>query len=343
MLKSSVRKYYDERFYPQYIKQKKRLNKDTCKSTSKRINNWFENSSQSRLSSRNLLKDYLTLINKRKYNYWGTVTSSFAKSETYFRQLLLGNSYVRKHNHTDLPEHILNKIIRKQKLYRSQGIEPPTLSEQLFYKYNKKSIEFYQNGNFTKDGIKVNILDPSEQNYNIKNLLIASECNSFFGVLEYGKKNGFCHLHFLLHHEDTENVHERILKKSSGQLSRRFITSRGNKLQELFYALKKIGHTDLQLIENPEKTIKYITKYLLKQSQGFGIDRTEPLLPHSTSCVVRGDGFVMHNKNHKEGYCEYIYKGSYKNGKNKIIDMPVNAFYDIDLSYLKKEHQLNLI
>ena len=338
MLKSSVRKNYDFNYY---LKQKKRLNKETCKSTSKRIRSYYENYHPTRLSRDNLLKDYLTLINQRKYNYWGTVTSQFAKSETYFRQLLLGNTYIRKHNHTDLPEHVLSKIIRKQRLYKRQGLEPPSLLE-LITKY-KKQIDFYQNGNFIKDGIKVNILDPTEQNYTIKNFLNNAEANSFFGVLEYGKKNGYCHLHFLLHHDDIENVHERIIYKANGTISKRFITSRGNKLQSLFYSLKQIGHTDLQLIESQEKTIKYITKYLLKQSQGFGIDRKEPLLPHSTACVVRGDGFIMHNKNHKEGYCEQIYKGSYKNGKEKIIDMPVHQFYDMDLSYLKKTHQLNLI
>ena len=52
----------------------------------------------------------------------------------------------------------------------------------------------------------------------------------------------------------------------------------------------------------------------------------------------------MHSKGHKDGYCELIYKGSYKDGKEKEIDMPVNRFIDIDLSYLDiQEKQLKLV
>tara|TARA_Y100001936_G_scaffold251054_1_gene305667 strand:- start:2305 stop:2631 length:327 start_codon:yes stop_codon:yes gene_type:complete len=106
----------------------------------------------------------------------------------------------------------------------------------------------------------------------------------------------------------------------------------------------QIGFSDLQIIGDLEKTKNYITKYLMKQYQGFGIDRLEPLNEHRKVCVVQGNGFVMHSKGHKDGYCELIYKGSYKDGKEKQIDMPVNRFYDFDLSYLDiHEKQLTLI
>ena len=344
MLKSSVKEYYDTKFFDGYIEQKRKLNKPTCLRGMERIKSYFDNSQPTRLSRENLLKDYLTLIDNRKYNYFGTVTSQFSKSETYFRQLLLGNTYIRKHNTTDLPEHILNKILRKQLLYKRQGLPIPSLLE-LLPKY-KAQIEFYQKGNYINEhNVKSNIFDTPYSRYTIKTALEEAGVNSFFGVLEYGKKNGYCHLHFLLHHDDIENVRPRFIKNNkTGKVSKRYITTEKNRLQSFFWQMYQIGFSDLQIIGDLEKTKNYITKYLMKQYQGFGIDRLEPLNEHRKVCVVQGNGFVMHSKGHKDGYCELIYKGSYKDGKEKEIDMPVNRFYDFDLSYLDiHEKQLTLI
>ena len=340
MLKSSVKGYAAN----WYLRQKLKQNKPTCSRGMERIKSFFDNSQPARLSRENLLKDYLTLIDKRKYNYFGTVTSQFSKSETYFRQLLLGNTYIRKHNNTDLPEHIINKILRKQMLYKRQGLPVPGFLE-LLPKY-KAAIEFYQKGNYINEhNIKSNIFDTPYRRYNIKTALKESGVNSFFGVLEYGKKNGYCHLHFLLHHDDIENVRPRYIKNNkTGKVSRRYITTEKNRLQSFFWKMYEIGFSDLQLIEDQEKTKNYITKYLMKQYQGFGIDRLEPLNEHAKVCVVQGNGFIMHSKGHKDGYCELIYKGSYKDGKEKEIDMPVNRFFDFDLSYLNiQEKQLKLV
>lgn len=343
MLKSSVNSYEslgDKIAQDSALKE----NKPNCLRAMERIKSFYDNSQPTRLSRENLLKDYLNLIDKRKYNYFGTVTSRFSKSETYFRQLLLGNTYIRKHNTTDLPEHIINKILRKQLLYKRQGYSIPSLLE-LLPKY-KAQIEFYQKGNFINEhNIKSNIFDTTYNRYTIETPLEESGANSFFGVLEYGKKNGYCHLHFLLHHDDVKNVRPRYIKNNkTGKMSRRYITTEENRLQSFFWKMYQIGFSDLQLIEDQEKTKNYITKYLMKQYQGFGIDRLEPLNEHRNSCVVRGDGFVIHNRGHKDGYCELIYKGSYKDGKEKEIDMPVNRFIDFDLSYLDiQEKQLKLV
>ena len=297
---------------------------------------------KSGLSRENLLRDYLTLIKKRNFNWFGTITSKYAKSETYFRNILIGNKGIRKHNTTDLPEHILNKIIRKQRLYKRQGQEPPTFLE--FLDIYKEQIDFYQKGQYVNQhNIKSNIFDTPYKEYKIDHALEASGVNTFFGVLEYGKINGNCHLHFLLHHDDIENVYPKYRKNyNTGTWDKRFITTSSNKLQGLFRWAQSIGSSDLQLIENQEASINYISKYLFKQDQGFGINRPEPLNEHKDSCYVYGNGFVIHSKGHKDGYCEQIYKGSYKDGKQKQIDMPVNRFIDINMDYLQ-EKQLNLM
>lgn len=293
------------------------------------------NSLNTRLSRENLLKSYLSLIKRKEYNYFGTVTSQWSKSETYFRQLLLGNKYIKKHNHTDLPEHILDKILwtqrfsKKLKRHGLARLEAPNFIN-LTLRYQKE-IEFYQDGNYIEDGIKANILDPYEQNYIIDHSLQKAGVQNFFGVLEYGSKNGYCHMHFLLKHSDTQNVYPKYWKDTkTGKVSRRLITTKDNPLQMFFRDMQKIGYTDLQLIENKEASIKYVSKYLLKQYQGFGIDRPEPLGEHSQVCTP-----YYHN----EGYCEQIYKGSYINGKQKEIDTPVNRFIDFDI----QEKQFNLI
>lgn len=297
---------------------------------------------QTGLSRENLLKDYLYLIKQRKFNWFGTITSKFAKSETYFRNILIGNTGIRKHNTTDLPEHIINKILRKQRLYKRQGLEPPSLID-LLPKY-KSQIDFYQKGSYdNKLGVKSNIFDTPYKDYKIDDILEETGVNNFFGVLEYGKVNGNCHLHFLLNHDDVKNVYPKYRKNNkTGNWDKRFITTFQNKLQGLFRWSQTIGSSDLQLIVNEEASIKYITKYLFKQNQGFGINRPEPLNEHKDSCYVYGDGFVIHNKGHQDGYCEQIYKGSYKNGKQKQIETPVHRFIDINDNYLQ-EKQLELI
>ena len=342
MLKSSVRGY-DANWY---LRQKVKQNKPICLRGKQRIKSFYENSLTNRLSRENLLKNYLKLIDTRKYNYFGTVTSQFSKSETYFRQLLLGNTYIKKHNNTDLPEHIINKILRKQILYKRQGLEVPSILE-LLPNY-KNEIEFYQDGIYLNEhDIKSNLFDTTYQRYTIETPLSVAGVNSFFGVLEYGKKNGYCHMHFLLHHDDVENVRPRYIKDNqTGKLSRRYITTEKNKLQEFFWKMYKIGYSDLQLIEDSEKTKRYITKYLMKQYQGFGIDKLDPLQEHSAVCKIHGEGFSTYGYgyNHDSDRCVDIYKGSYKDGKKKQIDMPVNRFIDIDLSYLDiQEKQLQLI
>jgi len=292
------------------------------------------------LSRENLLKDYTTLINKRGYNWFGTITSRYAKSETYFRNLLLGNTGIKYHNSTDLPEHVLNKILRKQDLYERQGLERPSLLAML--PEYKKQIDFYQKGMYKgKYGETANILDGTYQEYKIDHALFDSNVANFFGVLEYGKVNGNCHLHYLLKHTDTENIYPKYSKDNKGAWKKRYITNSSNKLQRLFRWSQTIGSSDLQLIENQEASIKYITKYLFKQEQGFGINRLEPLMEHKEVCNVYGDGFVIHSKGHKEGYCERVYKGSYSNGQQKQIHTPVNRFIDLNDDYLQ-EKQLEL-
>ena len=194
---SSEKSYYQEQINNHLLKGK---NASGVTSDSDDIN------LQTGLSRENLLKDYLSLITKRNYNWFGTITSKYAKSETYFRNILIGNTGIKKHNTTDLPEHILNKILRKQRLYKRQGQVPPSLWE-LLLKY-KEQIQFYQKGSYVnKHNVKSNIFDTPYKEYKIDSALTASGVNSFFGVLEYGKVNGNCHLHFLLLHDDTENIY----------------------------------------------------------------------------------------------------------------------------------------
>lgn len=312
------------------------------------------------LSRESVLNKLVEFIESRKYNFFGTLTSKYSKTETYFRNMLFGNKYIKKFNNTNIPEHIIDRLnwTRNFPLQHGNFTNPVTIEtiiRLMNYKY-KDQIDFYQKGTYINEhNIIDNIFSPRQKVFSLTKAFRETGTKSLFAVLEYGSVNGYCHLHYLLHHEDIDNVYLHTAK--GGKRKPRYIVSKDHNLFGFFHETReRIGFHDLQLIAKPESASRYVAKYLTKQFQGFGNNHTTPLNECSHSCnkMKHGDKRAITFEGNEfyyepREYCVNCYKGTYKNNlpkdindaykkytEEENIDTPVFRFFDFDLSYLNK-------
>lgn len=251
-------------------------------------------------------EEFIQILDKRKYNYFGTITNRKAKTETKFRNLIYGQNFIK--NFDDLLNDPWIKEglrIKEKKNVNEKNIISAIISDkravQNIKKYQdrlKANLETIGDGYYEYNIIKI------AKRYNIENIAL---------FVEYGKKNGQIHLHFLLRHKDIKNTIEHTFKRTRKQ-SR--IPSRENELSGFFKEISKIGKSQLELIRNTNATKHYVTKYVLKDIYLNGSNNElQPL--------------TEHNAKHYKGIWRYNQK-SYHNPLQQIkVDDPLYRITDL--------------
>ena len=278
------------------------------------------------------------LIDQRNFNFFGTITNRKKKTETKFRNLIYGTYFIQ-----DYDDLINRPYIEEASRLRQEGCN---INEQNFMSIitnNQealKNIQKYQNRFTINDlGKYDDIFEKGFYEYNLFKIAKRHGINSLFTVVEYGKKNGEIHLHFLLSYtKDTKNIHKHRYKggrfaiiPNSGKCNEKTCGSSSkevNSLSAFFRDISKIGKSQLELIINPNTARNYVTKYVLKDIYfNGGNNSLNPLNNHTDIC----------NKHIHNGECERTYKGSYKYNQKSYhnplreikVDYPLFALKDL--------------
>ena len=282
------------------------------------------------------------LIDQRNFNFFGTITNRKKKTETKFRNLIYGTYFIQDYDDLINNPYIEEgKRIRKERTTINENnywFEQPNFIVPLNYlteiHSDKKAIENiqkYQNRFTINDlGKYDDIFEKGFYEYNLFKIAKRHDINSLFTVVEYGKKTGEIHLHFLLNYsKDTKNLHKHRYKggrsaiiPNSGKCNEKTCGSSSkevNSLSAFFRDISKIGKSQLELIRNPNTARNYVTKYVLKDIYfNGGNNSLKPLNNHTEAC---SDRYKKPNHEHN-GDCERSYKGSYKYNQ-KSYDNPL--------------------
>ena len=290
------------------------------------------------------------LIDQRNFNFFGTITNRKKKTETKFRNLIYGTYFIQDYD--DLindPYAEEGKRIWKERSTINENnywFEQPNfiiptnyLTEIHSDEKALKNISEYQNRFTINDLGKLDdIFEKGFYEYNLFKIAKRHGINSLFTVVEYGKKNGEIHLHFLLSYtKDTKNIHKhrykggrRAIIPNSGKCHETTCGSTSqevNPLSAFFTDISKIGKSQLELIINPNTARNYVTKYVLKDIYfNGGNNSLNPLNNHTDICIPPSKqclpGGCNHTTNQHSGECERTYKGSYKYNQ-KSYDNPL--------------------
>ena len=273
-----------------------------------------------RVWRRRMREEFIQILDKRKYNYFGTITERRAKTETKFRNLIYGQNFIK--NFDDLlNDPWIKEGLRIKKKYDEQVDENNYWYQHDFtnkknYKtrilFDKRAVQNIKN---YQDRLKDNLETIGDGYYEYNIIKIAKRYNieNIALFVEYGKKNGQIHLHFLLRHKDIKNTVEHTFKRTRKQ-SR--IPSRENELSGFFKEISKIGKSQLELIRNTNATKHYVTKYVLKDIYLNGSNNE--LMP-----------LTEHNAKHYKGIWRYNQK-SYHNPLQEIkVDNPLYRITDL--------------
>ena len=213
-------------------------------------------------------KEFVKILDKRKYNYFATITDRRAKTETKFRNLIYGQNFIKNYDDLLYYPWVEEGIrLKKKKNVNEKNIISAIISDKRAVENIKKYQDRLKNNLETiGDGYhEYNIIKIAKR-YNIENIAI---------FLEYGKKNGEIHLHLLIRHKDIKNTIEHTFKRTRKQAR---IPSRENELSGFFKDISKIGKSQLELIRNTNATKHYVTKYVLKDIYLSGSnDSLQPL------------------------------------------------------------------
>jgi hypothetical protein len=323
-------------------------NKPTCSSTGKRIFDFYNQplNPLSAIKFLNLtsgdvptekvriLRQFEELIQRRGYNFFGTITNRKTKTETKFRNLIYGQHFIE--DYFDLRN---SQIISEAKgllKYSDENInednywfeQPSFFTQKNFLqetlinnKASQKRIKAYQ------DRLESNktLIGEGWFEYGIYKMAKASNVESFAIFIEYGKKNGEIHAHILLAHKDTQNVREHRFKHKN-KIS--LIPTEDHDLYSFFQKISKIGKSQLELIDNRLASIKYVTKYVLKDIYIQASNQNYTALTEET--VKKYKGQFQYNP---------------KSYNNPIYEKKVeNPLYMIkDLNGLMKKPEINKI
>lgn len=195
------------------------------------------------------------LIDSMEFNYFGTITDRAKKTETKFRNLIYGQYFIKDYFN------LLNyQIIQEGKrlLENDKTINEKNIFSKIFNDSTAiQNIENYQdkldyNSETVGEAYYENSIIKIAERYNVSRIAI---------FIEYGKKNGEIHAHFLLKHPDIQNVREHGFKHSRKRGS---IPTKKNSLYDFFKEISKIGKSQLELIYNTKSVRSYVTKYVLK-------------------------------------------------------------------------------
>ncbi len=297
------------------------------------------------------------LIDQRKFNFFGTITNRKKKTETKFRNLIYGTYFIQDYdNLINNPYIEEGKRLRKERTTINEDnywFEQPNFIVPLNYlteihsdKKAIKNIQKYQNRFTINDlGKYDDIFEKGFYEYNLFKIAKRHGVNSLFTVVEYGKKNGEIHLHFLLSYtKDTKNIHKHRYKggrwaiiPNSGKCNDKACgpTSKEvNSLSAFFKDISKIGKSQLELIRNPNTARNYVTKYVLKDIYfNAGNNSLKPLNNHTETCSEK----YKKSGHEHNGDCERTYKGSYKYNQKSYynplqeikVDYPLYALKDL--------------
>lgn len=267
-----------------YISSVIKQNKPTCVQTSRRIYDWYYQplnplsaikflnltSGDVPTEKERILKHFEEMIKTRDFNFFGTITNRKTKTETKFRNLIYGQHFISDYFN----------LQNKQIIFEAKALLKYSDDNIDEYNYWFEQPNFFTNKNYVQETFinnktsQKNIKDYQDRlesnneltgngwyEYGIYKMAQAAHIENFAIFVEYGKKNGEIHAHFLLKHKDTHNVRKHRFKHKNKYS---LIPTDKNELFGFFQKISKIGKSQLELIDNINASTNYVTKYVLK-------------------------------------------------------------------------------